>query len=363
MAKLAPAVLSTSCFVAWTLVFLGGCQRQDPITTYTVPRTSPPLQPLDARAVKDQWDHILAAIVPQQEKVWFFKLVGKATAIDRQRSAFMEFLSTVKLSESPDDLPAWQLPEGWRREEATTELRLATLVAPDQEGPLEISVSSLPFAGGWDDFLKSNVNRWLGQLGRSALSMQTISKLAQSKPTQSGPATVFELSGVMRKPVRRNPHAGIPGAPPVEGGVKPSKEFTYEIPEGWQPGRLSRPRRAAFLLPGGGAKDEVVVTRFPAAGTQMGEIAPNVKRWAGQVGLSLSDAEVEQRTQSITISGLEGAYVELTSPADTPNPRSIYAAMVERQGFVWFFKMDGKPDLVSRQQAAFRRFLESVRFE
>jgi len=62
------------------------------------------------------------------------------------------------------------------------------------------------------------------------------------------------------------------------------------------------------------------------------------------------------------VAGIEGTYVELISPADAATQRAIFVAMVEREGKVWFFKMHGKPDLVSSQRDAFREFLSSVAF-
>jgi len=142
-----------------------------------------------------------------------------------------------------------------------------------------------------------------------------------------------------------------------------SKELAYEMPEGWLPGRMSMMRKAAFLLPGGGASDEVTVTRFPdSPGTQMADVFANVRRWAGQVGASVTSESLEDLTEPITVSGIKGTYVELTSPAERVPPVALYVAMIERKGQVWFFKMVGSRELVSSQRDAFREFLSSVKF-
>jgi len=361
--------------VVLTAIFSIGCRPQEQIKIYTVPRTSPPRSPVDVDAVTSELDHILVAILPQQDKAWFFKLVGKAPAIARQRETFKAFLATIKLADSAEELPSWELPEGWREEPPTSKLRLATLLVPDESGSIELAVSSLPLSGEWEDFLVPNVTRWLGQLRRSPLTTETIDRLAKKWATQSGPATVLELSGVMSSPGAGIPHAGAGGDPHVGMGLPPTSVASAEVPpeegalkykkpKAWLPGKQSGMRKAAFLLPGGGSSDEVVVTSFSAASPQMAEVAPNVRRWAGQVGMtSLADADIEKLTEPISISGLDGTYLELISPDEAATQRAIYVAMVKRQGMVWFFKMNGTPEVVSGQRAAFREFLESVRFE
>ena len=357
-----------------------GCQPEKQVETYSVDRTAPPRPPLDAAAVLEQLDHTLVAIVPQGDKAWFFKLVGKAPAIERQRQAFDEFLATVKLADAVADTPSWELPEGWKESTETKALRAATLIVPDSGGDIELAVSSLPLTEDWEGFLVPNVNRWLDQLQRAKLSKETVLGLQQERPTSDAKATVFELSGVMaQRPMGGkmggNPHEGLgiaaPSTRPAPPAGQPSttlaassKELTYKTPESWLPGKMSMMRKAAFLLPGGGPADGVTVTSFPAApGTQMADVALNVQRWAGQVGMAApTDESLDELTEPITVAGIESTYVELTSPADAASQQSIYVAMVEREGQVWFFKMHGKPELVSSQRDAFRKFLGSVVF-
>ena len=87
------------CFAFLCLLSLG-CQPEQKVETYTTEPTGPARTPLDAPAVLEQLDHILVAIVPQGDKAWFFKLVAKTPAMERQRKAFNEFLATVKLAPS-----------------------------------------------------------------------------------------------------------------------------------------------------------------------------------------------------------------------------------------------------------------------
>ncbi len=349
-------------------VFLSGCKPQEQIKVDVVPRTTAPRKPVDAKVVASQLDHTLAAIVPQGKKAWFFKLAGPAPAIDRQREAFVEFLSTVKLAEDAAETPTWKIPEPWQ-EQPASEMRAATLVIPDEQGPLEIAVSSLPLSGKWEDFVVPNVNRWLRQLREPPLDEEAIFKLTKQVELQNGSATLIELVGRSPKKMASNPHAGIPGAPPL-GATQPTQQppasdaLTYETPAGWLPGKMSSMRKAAFRVVEGEAEAEVTVIDLPASGgEQVAQVEANIRRWAGQVGLVDLDAEALQKMiKPIKVDGSEGSYAELFSPEAAERQLAIFGAMVVRDGKVWFFKMTGDVDLVKSQQSAIRKFLASVKF-
>ncbi len=347
-----------------------GCSPAPEIKTYTVTRTEPRSGPIPL----DQVDQILVAILPQEDKAWFFKLNGKKPAIERQRDAFEKFLAGVSVADSSDETPKWSLPEGWQ-ERGASQMRAATLLIPDRGGELELAVSSLPLAGSWEDFLVPNVNRWLRQLECESLAKEKILELAAEVTTESGTATVFQLAGIMPAQPRGmggNPHAGlgIPApkaaspAPQARAAQSRTSELSYSTPTGWQPGEMNSMRKAAFLLPGGGPSDGVTVTSFPAGGGQMSDVVANVQRWGRQVGVTeLTEAEVDELSSPIEVGGFEGTYVELSSPGESDRKVSLFVAMVQRQGQVWFFKMLGESELVTSQRAAFREFLASVEFK
>jgi len=352
---------SGALFLAWTVTV--GCQRGEEISTYTTPRQGPPRPPIDYAAFARQLDHTLAAILPQGDRAWFFKLAGPAPAIDRRRADFLQFLTTVSPAKSPADPPTWQLPEGWQEKPSTSEFIATVLVMPDEEGPLELSVSSLGLTGDWQDFVTKNVNRWLGQLKQEPLDDATIDKLTQRVATAAGPATLIELAGIMQKSSGANPHAGMAAASPAK---KPAgSELVYETPAGWQPGRTTAMRSAAFLIVDGDRQAETTVIALPAdAGSQVTDVTANVQRWAGQVGLaSLEPAALEKLVEPVTIDGVEGSYVALLGPEDGEHPTGVLAAMVQRDDMVWFFKLTGDRKLAESQQESFRGFLATVKFQ
>lgn len=355
------------CFVLslCLMLFALGCQSEPEITSYTAPRTDPVSQEVDAEQLRAEFDHMLAAIVPHEGHAWFFKAVGPVAAVDRHRQAFEEFIAGVSFNEGK---PTWQLPEGWHAEGAS-EMRFDTIVIPDEPEPLEISVSSLPLRSEWKDFLTRNVNRWLGQLSQAELSSETIMQFTRQIPTEAGDATIVELAGKMKsQPGMSNPHAGMSGSasPPSEQPTQPAPPgpLQYETPESWQSAPGSAMRKASFAVAEGDLSADISVMSFPdSPNTQMGEVEANVARWAGQVGLSgLGEPEIQQRIQPMQIDGFEANYVELYGPGEEATTPAILAAMLNREGEVWFFKMSGHRGLVEQQTSAFREFLDSVRF-
>ncbi|MCH8839209.1 MAG: hypothetical protein IH831_00745 [Planctomycetes bacterium] len=355
-----------------------GCQRREGVSTYTTKQESASRSPTDFPALARQLDHTLAAILPQGDRAWFFKMAGPAPAVERRREDFLAFLKTVAPAATAGAPPTWQLPEGWE-EKGASPMRVATLVVPDDGaadgGPLEIAVSSLPLTDDWDDFLERNVNRWLGQLGQGPLAGATIKKIVEEVATAAGPATVIELVGMRKDSSRGNPHAGMTATRLPRTSLPPSQQsasqqsadapLAFDTPAAWQPGQMSMMRKAAFNVVDGDQQAEVTVIDLPVAeGSQITDVAANVQRWARQVGLTgLDDAALAKLVQETTIDGATGSYVALLGPEDAERPVGMLAAMVVRDEKVWFFKLFGDRSLVKKQQDAFQSFLHSVRFQ
>lgn len=393
-----------------------GCSEKAKITTYEQPATEPLRSVVDVAEVKAGTDHMLAAIVAEPAadpqagggQAWFFKLVARGEGLDPLRKSFDEFLASVKLS-GDGKPPTWTLPAGWVEKSASA-MRAATIEVPYEGKTLELAVSSLPLGGEWSEYVARNVARWVDQLQQAPLTDAEIGKLVKEKPTADGKATFIELVGVMKPMSGAMPGGGqmpaghppigdagtaaadvaaeapagttptTPSAPPVAGGTPPMAmppmgggggtpatemprpaEFTYEAPEGWQPGVMSMMRKAAFNVVDGDQKAEITVMPFPATG-MMGDPVAQAQRWAGQVGLTMSVDEVKAAAKPATISGLEGESFELLGPEDAAKPMGILAAMAKQGDQVWFFKMTGDRQLVEAQRESFNKFIESIKF-
>jgi hypothetical protein len=383
-------------FVLVVTAVLVGCSESETISTYETERTEPRPKAVNVEQVRKSLDHMLVAIVPHGDAAWFFKLVANADAIEELRKPFEELVASVELGE-PGETPEWTLPEGWTQTEGG-EMRTATILVPRGAEKLELAVSTLPLAGDWDDYLTRNVNRWMGQLQQGELDEKTVKGLAKSLPHKGGEAAVIELVGVMQqtpgmmppghppagsnvpaatagssresdstpRPADSTPRPTAPFAPmggavqPAEEFAKP-REFTYDPPAGWQPGQINMMRKAAFVVADGGKQASVTVTQFPAVEEMSNPIAQG-RRWAGEAGLQLSEAELNERAKPVNIDGIEGQEFELIAPVERESTNSVRAAMVRRGEQMWFFKMWGERSLVEKQGEAFGKFLQSVKF-
>jgi hypothetical protein len=377
-----------------------GCEQADEIAAYETPRTEPRVTAVDPDEVRAIQDHMFAAVVPAEGNAWFFKLVVPGADAEAMREPFDKFLSTVDVTKSveavgsetsdegkddePITHPAWSLPEGWT-EEPGGMMRAATVVIPHEDKKFEITVSSLPLNGNWNDYLKVNVDRWMDQLQQPHLTAATIETVACKVSTEHGDATRFELVGTMMK---NSMGAGLTGMsaghPPVskrtpEGPIEASspassqersdpvdEKLTYDAPEGWavappRPGPF--PREASFIVTTDGGRADVGVTKFSAF-NQMGQPGPNVRRWAGEVGITnLTDDAVVKAARSITLGGEPALQFEFYSPAGMAIARGTLAVMAKRGDMVWFFKLTGDKATVESQRDAFDAFLKSVRFQ
>ncbi|MCA8983946.1 MAG: hypothetical protein KDA76_09320 [Planctomycetaceae bacterium] len=167
-----------SALILLILVGLPGCDKQAEIHSY---RTEKPdqvraknqVEPAASNAPAKEAPamaspakpaepvRMLAAIVPQPEQTWFYKLTGPVAAVQSQAEVLAGFITQV---EYKDGRPAWSLPEGWEQREGN-QFRFATLIIPSAEGPLEMSVSGLPTSGDEVTQAVDNINRWRGQVG------------------------------------------------------------------------------------------------------------------------------------------------------------------------------------------------------
>jgi hypothetical protein len=310
------------------LLALAACGRTEEVHRY--------------RAPKDPMWRMLGAIVPTKTETWYFKLVGPSTRIPAYREEFVAFLKSLRVG----DGVAWTLPAGWSEEKGAGD-RKSTLRFGRDEPLLEVTVNAFPGdAGG----LKANLNRWRGQLG------------LQPAADVTGTAT-FEVSGTTvtladfegpKMPGMSPPAMHPPTGPADEARAKSPdlrSMFLYDVPSGWTDNPTPQGDRILEFRSG-----EVLVT-FTAFPSQTGELAGNVNRWRGQVGLSaLAPEEAERLCRPQLVLNKEGYYVEVLG-----STRGIVCAFVLDRGGSMFLKMDGPADAVDREKPQFHRFLQSFR--
>ncbi|MCA8987215.1 MAG: hypothetical protein KDA78_06220 [Planctomycetaceae bacterium] len=181
---------SAFCSLICLTLFLAGCSESGKITTYETlkpdavreanhvddgprpERTAPPAMATSSTPVGEP-SRMFAAIVPQGDQFWFFKMTGPVEDVGTLSAPLADFVKSIQFV---NDKPEWTLPEGWT-EQPGNQFRYATLVVPGASGPLEFSVSPLPNSGEERIQVTANINRWRGQLGLADLASESLDQL------------------------------------------------------------------------------------------------------------------------------------------------------------------------------------------
>ncbi len=127
---------------------------------------------------------------------------------------------------------------------------------------------------------------------------------------------------------------------------------SFEKPAAWRELPANPPRRAAFDASG----SELVLTVFPG---DVGGVAANARRWAGQVGVSVEGEPVPAKV--IVLS--DGTDVPVFEyQGNTPaGPIFVRGAIISRPTHTWFLKLTASqtdPSVAAQMDT----FLESFRF-
>jgi hypothetical protein len=316
-----------------------GCQEQEQIRSYDVPKESV----AGGAAVERQ--RLLAVMVPREQHVWFFKLMGAEQAVSEATPAFDRFLASVHFTDQEREPIQWTVPEGWKSIPGAGEL-YGRLRQEEKEPALDITITRLP-PGAKDP--RANINRWRGQLGLGLLSEDELKKLIGNVKVDGVEGTRVDFTGGARKR----------GGPAFARG----RPFRFTKPEDWEErppdNRQGISRPAVFVVRDGEHLAEVSVVPLVGEG---GGAAANVNRWRQQLGLNpLDDAEIQKELRHLDIADGKASYVDLTG-RDPTGPKRILGAWIVHGGRTWFIKMMGSPELVGKQQAAFEAFVQSIRF-
>jgi hypothetical protein len=94
----------------------------------------------------------------------------------------------------PEHGLTWTLPRGWK-EERSGGMRYATL-KPNVTGRIDASVVVLPGPAGGE---LSNVNRWRGQIGLTAIDEGALARARKAVATRAGPLSVFDFTSEGQK--------------------------------------------------------------------------------------------------------------------------------------------------------------------
>lgn len=132
-------------------------------------------------------DKILTVMIHRPGASWFYKLSGDAVTVEGQRTAFLDFIKSVKLDESATPAAAAPAnaeaggndfakaaPKDWQVLPAG-QMQLAKFAVPEVQGAkAQVSVSMFDNDTGGT---LANVNRWRGQIGLGEITAAQLSEV------------------------------------------------------------------------------------------------------------------------------------------------------------------------------------------
>jgi hypothetical protein len=139
---------------------------------------------------------LLGVILEHGGRTVTVKMVGPADVVDAERERFLALCRSLRTEGGPPDGHAggseglsWRAPDGWRQAPAKS-MRLVTFW-PGAEESAECYIAVL---GGRAGGLHANINRWLAQVGKPALTPQEIDALP-SVDVLGRPCRIVEAKG------------------------------------------------------------------------------------------------------------------------------------------------------------------------
>ncbi len=142
---------------------------------------------------------------------------------------------------------------------------------------------------------------------------------------------------------------------PQEVSEAADRSLVWDVPPGWEEGESSAMRLASFRLAHDPEAIDVSIVVLPQ---DAGGLEANLKRWMGQIGLDVSQQQLEDFIAACQRNVFDFSLLQ-TSGAE--QDKSMIVAMKEWQENTVFVKMTGTKDILAKQKSAFLRLVESVR--
>lgn len=133
-------------------------------------------------------------------------------------------------------------------------------------------------------------------------------------------------------------------------------------PPGWQEAPGSQMLLAKFIVADASKGNaEVTVSAFPGGA---GGMLANINRWRNQLKLEpVEESQLGQLLTSLDLPSGKAMLVDMTgTDTKTGQPARIIAAIQERQGLTWFYKLMGDDQVAAREKSAFLDFLKTVKY-
>jgi hypothetical protein len=159
------------------------------------------------------------------------------------------------------------------------------------------------------------------------------------------------------------PAAGSAGSAAGTGENEGGPRLIYDTPAGWVEKPGSTMRDINFTI-GENAEAECYVARLPGAG---GGLLANVNRWRSQMGAEpLTEEQVAALPtkplfgQQASFVAVDGSYTPGMGTTDTFENYRLLGLILSSDAGAVFVKMTGPKDLLSKNEAAFDQFTQSI---
>lgn len=135
--------------------------------------------------------------------------------------------------------------------------------------------------------------------------------------------------------------------------------LAWSVPESWVEAGGSSMRLGSYGLANVSKGDfDVSVTRFPG---DVGGLFSNVNRWRGQIGLDPMSSESELSQSVEDSQSSSGVPIKVVTLGELEGSDLLtFVAVVDHNGFSWFFKLTGSSARASDQKANFLSWVDSI---
>ncbi len=343
------------------VTLLCGCERQEQVASYTVPRHESLQTPeflAETAKRKAQPARMLAAIVPHGSELWFFKLQGPPDDVAARDGEFHEFLKSVRFTNGTTI--EWTLPATWKETPGNAN-RYATLVLSEQP-PLEVTVTVLAAGGDRTEQLLNNINRWRNQLDLPFIDADDLP--TRTETIKAGELTITAINivgkaapkpamGGMMPPMMEQSDARDEAAAKRSGAEAKDSGLKYDQPEGWVVAPTKQFQRARFTVSEGKQTAEISVSR---AG---GGRDANINRWRGQLGLTPRSGELLEHTgKPFQVDSKRGELIEIVA-----GDKALVVVAIPDGDQAWFIKLSGHAALAAKERSRFEAFAKSLKLE
>ncbi len=171
---------------------------------------------------------VLAAVLKEPSRTWFFKLKGAEATIMAETDRFLEFLSSVEIDRDPhagiaggmamqnlpqnassqQGNPQWTIPEVWQPGRPSQMRRGSYQVMGDDNKMVDIAVTTFPGDVGG---MLANINRWRNQIGLGPVTAGMVDTVVEKLDIDGKECQYVDLSGLTPPAGKFHPQRSLVG--------------------------------------------------------------------------------------------------------------------------------------------------------